>query len=88
MVFAPELKRFFLGSRSRTSTTLIVHRSTVCPASPPHPTLMAPSAASAGDPTKVPLGSSPLMVMKQEELVLGELVQETSEEGSAKEAPA
>jgi hypothetical protein len=49
---------------------------------------MAPSAVSAGDPTKVPLGSSPLMVMKQEELVLGELVQETSEEGSAKEAPA
>jgi hypothetical protein len=49
--------------------------------SPPHLTLAAPSAVSTGDPTKVSLASSWLMVMNHEELVLGELAQDTLKEG-------
>jgi hypothetical protein len=65
-VFVSELKGCFLGGRGRTSPNPIVHQSAMCSVSTLHPTLVAPSTASAGDPTKVPLGSLPPMVMNQE----------------------
>jgi hypothetical protein len=75
-IFVPELKRSFLGGKSRTSITPIVHRSAAPPMTPLHPTLMEPLVISVGDPIKVPLTSSWPAVVHQEALMVGELVEE------------
>jgi hypothetical protein len=55
---------------------MIIRWSAVCLVTPTHPTLAAPSATSAGDPTKDPPISSRPTVVHQEAPVLGESTQE------------
>jgi hypothetical protein len=78
-IFILELKRWFLGGRSHTSATPIIHRSAACPVTPPHITL-----ASL---TKATLSSSRSTVVHQEAPVLGESAWEASEEWSMQEVP-
>jgi hypothetical protein len=59
-----------------TSVVPIVHHSMVHPVTPPHPSLVAPSATSTGDLTMAPLSSLRLTVAHQEPMVLGESMQE------------
>jgi hypothetical protein len=53
-IFVPKLKRSFLGGRSRTSGTPIIHRSAAHPVTPPQLTLVASLAGSMGNAIKVP----------------------------------
>jgi hypothetical protein len=87
-IFVRELKRLFLGGRSRTSSTLIIRRSAAHPVTTPHLTLVLSLAVSTGGTIKVHPSSSRPAVVCQEALVLGESVEETSEDESAQEAPA
>jgi hypothetical protein len=74
-VSIPEFKRWSLGGRSHTLTTLIVHRPVVRLVTSPHSPLVAPVAVSIGDLAMVPSSSSQLAAAPQGALVPGESVQ-------------
>jgi hypothetical protein len=63
LAYFPELKKWFVCGRSCTSATSITNRLAVHLVTPPHPSLGAPSAASAGDLTMVALSYPRLMVV-------------------------
>jgi hypothetical protein len=71
-IFVPELKGEFLGGRSHSSATMIIHQSAMGPVTPPDPTLAVPLAVSTDHHINVPLSSLRLAVVCQEALLLGD----------------
>jgi hypothetical protein len=71
-IFVPELKGEFLGGRSHSSATMIIHQSAMGPVTPPDPTLAVPLAVSTDHHINVPLSSLRPAVVCQEALLLGD----------------